>query len=360
MNTLKTALRFIAGVRRHASLLVTVVLVVLAVAAGWWAGRMTLTGAVGGGTDENRSESVNVSVVAGAVGRSLSIGVSVRQPMEVVATNTLYGMVTMVAAAGEASTGDVVFQVAGVPVRVVPGAIPFYRNLSREARGVDVAQLNAALVELGYLSVDSGDYFGTATYNAVRAWQQVLGVERTGTVLLGEVLAVPSLPATIRLGDDICTGRLVSGGEAAVLANSGALGFVAVLSDDQAAAIATDVVLRVYFEDLMWEALVTGSTIDSYGYTVRTLSAPDGGLVCGADCARLPADEQLSLRAEAVVVPEVSGMVVPVGAVRTDAVGRVYVRLAAGGERDVTVLGSGQGLAVLSGVTVGDEVVVYG
>jgi peptidoglycan hydrolase-like protein with peptidoglycan-binding domain len=351
--------RVMGVLRRRVSLLINVGLVLVALGAGWWAGRVTLTGSNEGGVEA--PQQVVVEVTQGSVGRTLGVGVTVRQPVEVVATNTLYGMVTFARAAGEVNNGDVVFQVAGAPVRVVAGTVPFYRGLSSGARGADVAQLNEALVALGYLaSGNNGDYFGTATYNAVRAWQQALGVERTGAVPLGEVLAVPQLPTVIRLGEAIRTGQLVSGGEAAVLASSGAQEFALVLSSDQSNTITNDVALRVFFEDLVWEARSVGSRMDASGYTARILAAVDGGAVCGADCARLPADEQLSLRAEAIVIPEVSGATLPVGAVRTAADGGTYVRLADGTERDIKVLGSGQGIAVVSGLEVGEQVIVYG
>lgn len=346
------------GRRRVGWLLITVVLVAMAAGAGWWAARATLTPVT-----ENTAvvdEIVTVTVIEGTVGRSLTVGVTLRQPVEVVATNTLAGMVTEVGAAGEVSTGEVIYVVAGVPVRVVAGQVPFYRDLARGMRGSDVEQLQAALVELGHLSSEPDGIFGAATYEAVRAWQGELGIERTGAAALGEVLAVPQLPASMRLGDGIRPGVLVSGGEEAILASSGSQEFTLVLSADQAATITTEVPLRVSFEDLTWEAHAMGSRVDESGNTVLDLVAPDGGLVCGQDCDRLPADEQLSLRAEAIVTPEVTGPVVPVTAVRTGIDAQAYVVLAEGTRREVRVLGSGQGVAAVEGLEIGEQVVISG
>ena len=346
------------SLHRVAWVLTTVVLVVATAAGTWWAARMTIV--PGSAPTDPSSAAVTATVVEGSVGRSVPVSVTLRQPVDVVATNTLAGMVTSVAAGGEVTVGNVVYAVGGVPVRVVKGSVPFYRDLDDGMKGPDVAQLEEALVSLGYLSDKPDDYYGAATVTAVRAWQVALGVEPTGSVTWGEVLAVPSLPAKTRLGDAIRLGTLVSGGEPALLMASGTREFTLVLSADQAAVVTTDVPIRVTYQGLTWDARITGSRSDEMGHTVLDLIGADGGPVCGSDCDRLPADEQLSLRGQAIVVPEVSGPVVPVTAVRTAVDGRVYVVMADGTERTITVRGSAQGLAVVDGLALGDRVVVSG
>src|SRR5690606_21243281 len=88
--------------------------------------------------------------------------------------------------------------------------------------------------------------------------------------------------------------------------------------------------------------------------------APDGGVVCGGECASLPAAERVSLRGQVTIVPEVTGPSVPVGAVRTDPDREAWVLMADGTRRTVTVLGSSGGVAVVSGLTVGERVIVTG
>jgi hypothetical protein len=326
-------------------------------AAGWWAARATLLSAPA--IDDQSVETVSVTVVDGSVGRSLAVGITVRQPLVTVATNTLVGMVTQVSAGGTVDTGDTVFQVAGIPVRVVAGTVPFWRDLAQGVRGADVAQLSAALARLGYLDAEPDDDFGSLTRQAVEAWQRDLGLAVTGTVAYGEVLAVPSLPAVVRLGEDLRVGVPVVGGEPGLLMARGVAEFTAVLGADQAQTITAEVPLTVTFEDLVWPAQVVSSTVDDNGFVVYALAGPDGGLVCGNDCARLPPDERLSLRGQAQVVPEVSGPTVPVAAVHTDDTGATYLVRPDGTRVDVTVRGSGQGVAVVDGVAVGEAVVVY-
>lgn len=75
----------------------------------------------------------------------------------------------------------------------------------------------------------------------------------------------------------------------------------------------------------------------------------------------LPNDPQVTLRSAVVIVPRVEGTTVPAAAVRSAADGRTYV-VTESGEVDVTVLGSGQGVAVVEGqgITPGTRVQVTG
>lgn len=62
--------------------------------------------------------------------------------------------------------GDVIAEIAGRPVIAIPGTIPVYRDLTPGMTGKDVAQLQRALVKLGYSTPTDGT-FGSATRTAV-------------------------------------------------------------------------------------------------------------------------------------------------------------------------------------------------
>jgi len=85
--------------------------------------------------------------------------------------------------------GNVLFEIDEAPVVAFYGEVPAYRTLStRSADGGDVLQLEEALVRLGYdedddLTLD-GD-FTYATRDAIRAFQEDLGVDDTGILQLG-------------------------------------------------------------------------------------------------------------------------------------------------------------------------------
>jgi hypothetical protein len=92
--------------------------------------------------------------------------------------------------------GDVLYTVDGAPVVALDGALPAWRTMSVSSTdGADIAQLEASLVALGYdrgLKVRVDNHFDSATRTMVKAWQLGLGVEATGTVILGTVVFLPS------------------------------------------------------------------------------------------------------------------------------------------------------------------------
>ncbi|MFD7735793.1 peptidoglycan-binding protein, partial [Kitasatospora phosalacinea] len=110
--------------------------------------------------------------------------------------NRADGTATRLPAVGDVvRQGQPLYEVDGEPVVLLHGAyVPVYRTLSWGMQGVDVRQLNAALVELGH--TDGGrldpesDYFGRATYNALRELQGAVGLEKTGDLPLGQAVFV--------------------------------------------------------------------------------------------------------------------------------------------------------------------------
>ena len=106
------------------------------------------------------------------------------------------GVVTEVAPAGTTTgQGDVLFGLDLQPTVLLRGTIPAFRELSVDADpGADVAQLEQALVELGFgagLTVD--DEFTAATAGAVEEWEEALGrADADGVVALGDVVFAPA------------------------------------------------------------------------------------------------------------------------------------------------------------------------
>jgi hypothetical protein len=108
--------------------------------------------------------------------------------------------------------GHVLYRVDAVPVVLLYGRTPAYRNLAEGATaadvtGRDVAQLNRDLVALGYgrsagLERSSNE-FSWATKVAIKQLQKDLGANQTGQLDLGQVVFLPnavrvtSLTATV-------------------------------------------------------------------------------------------------------------------------------------------------------------------
>ena len=330
------------------------------VAAAFWAGRVTMQPAVVA-TDLPASE-VLADVTEATVGRTLNLNVTVAQPKRALAANTLTGVVTAIRAPGEVAQGDVLYRVADVPVRAVAGELPFYRPLGQGDRGADVKQLENTLVSLRLLS-RADDRFDAATTNAVKVWQGRLGIPKSGSVPLGEMVAVPTLPAALLLdAEEIALGGVLAGGELIVFGASGDATFELRLAQQQARLIPESATITMNYQGRDWSAVIASTEQRDTGETVHRLSAPDGGPVCGDDCAVVATGAELSILSKVAVVPPASGPAVPVAAVITGPDGSASVTVvdAAGSRsrRPVTVVGSQDGVAVVDGVQVGERVQV--
>ncbi len=341
------------GWRSWSRWLPAVLVGVVCAGGGFWAGRVAVTPQAPAGAAS--SQVVLAQVREARVGRALPYGVTVRQASKPVARNALSGVVTATHA-GRLKVGEAAYVVAGVPVRVVRGSVPFYRPLAAEDRGPDVKQLEDALVAMGFLD-EADSWFGWSTTVAVQRWQKQLGIPQTGRVELGELVAVPSLPAAVALGEAIVTGGVLAGGEESVLAAVGERTFAVELSEEQARLVPNDARVVVRFKDHSWPARITESVVDPDSRLTRLLLAgADGGPVCAAECGQLPADATVQLSGQVFVVPEVSGPAVPAAAVATNADGSAFVLDEAGVKVPVTVKGAGNGLVVIDGIAVGRTV----
>lgn len=74
------------------------------------------------------------------------------------------------------SAGQVLLEISGRPVFVLPGAVPAYRDLKPGAEGKDVAQLQQGLVAIGLKTgADPAGSYGAGTRDAVAALYQRIG-----------------------------------------------------------------------------------------------------------------------------------------------------------------------------------------
>lgn len=131
--------------------------------------------------------------------------------------------------AGEGSTiarGKAVYKVDDDPVVLLYGSTPLYRALRSGMSGTDVKMLESNLKALGYTGFTVDDEFTSSTGDAVKQWQEDLGLTETGTVAVNQVVVAPGL---IRVAD-----RLVEPGAAAsgpVFSYTGTIRFVTVPLD---------------------------------------------------------------------------------------------------------------------------------
>ena len=111
--------------------------------------------------------------------------------------NQTQGTYTALPASGQViAQGHVLYRVNDNPVVLLRGSTPAYRTLADGMTGPDVAELNADLVALGYVTraqlQQRSAFFGWATSAAVEKLQAALGVTRTGTLALGQAVFEPT------------------------------------------------------------------------------------------------------------------------------------------------------------------------
>ena len=174
--------------------------------------------------------------------------------------NHAVGTLTSAPEPGDVLTfGDVLYTVNDNPVVLLEGEIPMYRNLERRAEGPDVLQLEASLVSLGYdpdgeVTVD--EEFDYDTRDMVKRWQDEIGVDDTGKILISDVVFVEEpirvASVTMKVGQPTQPGTQV-------ILTSGSTTVVSVALDsaDQGMVAEGDSVIVVLPDDTETPATVT-------------------------------------------------------------------------------------------------------
>jgi peptidoglycan hydrolase-like protein with peptidoglycan-binding domain len=107
-------------------------------------------------------------------------------------TGRLAGTVTWLPAAGATiRRGQAVYRVDDTPVVLLYGSLPAYRRLAPGVEGADVKQFERNLRALGYTGFTVDDEYSDATAEAVKEWQDDLGLEETGRVEPGRIVYAP-------------------------------------------------------------------------------------------------------------------------------------------------------------------------
>jgi hypothetical protein len=139
--------------------------------------------------------------------------------------NQAAGTLTALPAIGQVvHQGHVLYQVSGIPVVLLYGSVPAWRDLSEGVSGPDVAELNADLVKLGCATraqLDPhSDFFGAETVFALEGLQARLGVTVTGELALGQAVFAPGAIQVTGLGPGVVLGGPAQAGAAALTATS--------------------------------------------------------------------------------------------------------------------------------------------
>lgn len=122
------------------------------------------------------------------------------------------GILVQLPASGTVLTqGDVLYRTGDRVAYLMHGSLPAWRTFEiGMERGEDVRQLETLLKGMGYFDYEPDDRFTWATTSAIVKWQKDVGLARTGTIPLGQMvfspgdLRVGSVAA--RVGDRVADG----------------------------------------------------------------------------------------------------------------------------------------------------------
>jgi biotin carboxyl carrier protein len=227
-------------------------------------------------------------------------------------TGTVTQVITGVANVGdEIASGDVLYTVESSPVVALAGALPAWRTMNRSsADGLDIAQLEAALVALGY--DPNGDVvvdqeWDSDTTAMVRRWQAGLRLDATGEVTLGSVVFIAHTGTVT--GTSVSVGDEVQDGSS-VLSLSGTVQQVIIevppeLQSNVTPSMGVDIAGTPGTVQRLRSAVVTDAGVDSV--TVQAVIVPDtpltspAGSVVKVTISYAVATDQLVVATEAIV-----------------------------------------------------------
>jgi peptidoglycan hydrolase-like protein with peptidoglycan-binding domain len=99
------------------------------------------------------------------------------------------GTVTGLPAEGSTiSRGKAVYRIDNKPVTLLYGVLPAYRTLKTGVEGSDVKQFEQNLCALGYRGFTPDNNYSRATVDAVKDWQDDLGIKQTGSVQPAQIV----------------------------------------------------------------------------------------------------------------------------------------------------------------------------
>ena len=299
-----------------------------------------------------------VAVTDMTIGSSIPVPLSVTWGTSPFGVGAAQGVVTSLAVAdGDwVYAGQELYTVDLWPVVAAVGEIPAFRDLSIEATGRDVIQLQQMLADLGFFSGPVNGIFGASTRNAVMNWQQSLGLPRDGIVHAGDIVFTPSLPVRVQLVDDMTVGSRIHEGQQVlnVLADEPEF---AVFMQQGPATLDANRPFVVDFDGESIAAVTAENRSDPFGNASLLLARQEGGPICADRCELISLENpSAGITARQVTVENVSGPGVPAAAVHFTALGQPYLLTEAGDRVDIQVLGQGDGRVIVAGVDSGTVV----
>lgn len=330
--------------------------VIGALAAGYVIGRPD------GSAPDEIGARLTYRVEEGTLGRSLFVPAVAEWPVAGVFHTPAGGIVTeIVTTSGLVRPGDVVLRLNERPMVILPGPIPAFRALAVGLRGRDVAALQAYLESLGHQIASDEMVFTETTANAVRAWQGELGLPKTGTVDLGDVMFVDpkAFDGPMRWTAVVTVGARIAAGTPLIERLADVPTLTVQFGGSPPAQLEEGLRAQASFPNGQRQVVELSVFRTLEGLQIADLAPPVGRLCRIAECLSLVAPfGQTSVEVEFTLVPETTGSLIPTAAVQSDGAGRSFVELRDGSRRPVVVIVADGGMAIVDGVSVGEGVVL--
>lgn len=246
------------------------------------------------------------------------------------------------------SDGTVLYSVDRRPVIVIDGAEPAYRSIETGAKGPDVEWVQRFLEKVGLTVGPIDGKWGAASTSAWKSLQRFLGLAESASVPFGQVIFIPDLPRRIAPTEALTLGAALSGGEPMSMLLAPTPTVFAEIPTDLAAGLPLDALVDI---DLGSEVVIARATD-------RRTSTSQGVRVelemvlpaCGGWCNAVPIGETAAFSGLAHVTSPVTGVIVPVGALRSGPNNSTVLVLADGSIREVEVLAKVGAEAVVEGI----------
>ena len=183
----------------------------------------------------------------------------------------------------EVHCGEVLYRVDDKPVLLLCGGTPAYRSLAEGNRGLDVTELNANLVHLGYATRAQLDptshIFGSETASALKKLQSKLGEDQTGMLDLGRAVFLAKSVRIATVSGEL--GGTAQPGTRVAQATSNTLEVQVALDPSQPGAVKTGDRVQITLPD---NTSVAGK-VDRLGRVAQVPAGPN----TGAGAATIPA-----------------------------------------------------------------------
>jgi peptidoglycan hydrolase-like protein with peptidoglycan-binding domain len=192
---------------------------VVLIAAGTIVGVLAAgtTGPDAGHVTDNADPTSIATVTRQPLSEQVEVDATLGYAGDYAVVNQARGTITALPGLGQdVREGQVLYQVDGSPVVLLYGQVPTYRNLSEGMSGPDVAELNSALIALGYAPGGQLrghlDYFGPVTAVALDRLQSRLGLPADGVLPEGQAVFLPAEMRVTALGPATVLGGTASPG----------------------------------------------------------------------------------------------------------------------------------------------------